>query len=61
MAKRGRPFSQWKDWEGRTGTVYQMCAWHDITRAALYQRKERMPDGRWYLPAPKRGRSGNNA
>lgn len=62
-AKRGRPFSQWRDWEGRTGTVHEMCAWHGVTRAALYQRKEPTPmaDGRWYLPAPKRGRAGNNA
>jgi|WetSurMetagenome_2_1015567.scaffolds.fasta_scaffold717617_2 hypothetical protein len=61
MAQRGRPVSRWRDWEGREGTVYQMCAWHDVTRAALYQRRPiRDARGVWVLPPPKRPRTDRN-
>lgn len=57
MHRKGRPCTHWHDWEGREGTVYEMCAWHNATRAALYQRATRMAKGVWYLNAPKRPRT----
>jgi hypothetical protein len=54
MAKKtGRPFTTWRDWEGRQGTVYQMCVWHDCGRSSLYKRRIVRADGIVYLPAPK--------
>jgi hypothetical protein len=58
MAGRtGRPFSRWRDWTGRAGTVYQMGVWHDATRSSLYKRATRLPDGTWLLNPPKRPRT----